>query len=727
MRNEHSNTELKRVWFRINLCKIMNCLCSGEQRRVEEVDSSPVSLATKDYTVSGSQNCGTEHKLDTANIDEAESSLRENGCLNYEEARALLGRYEFQKGNIEAALHVFEGINIDAVAPKMKETLSRRRVERLKRRSQGEPGPLMSMHAVSLLLEAVYLKAKSLQALQKFKEAAQSCKVILDIIESSLPEGLPGNIGADCKLQETLSKAVGLLPELWKLADCPSEAILSYRRALLHHWNLEPETIAKIQKEFAAFLLYSGGEAAPPNLRYQMDSSFVPKNTVEEAILLLMILLSKVCLKRIEWDPSILDHLTYALSVSGDLTTLANLVEQLLPGTIDQNETYFSLSLCYYGAGEDLNALNLLRKLFGGKEDLNCVLGSLIASKICGESLNLGEEGINFSHRAIENLEGKCDEMVGVGKCLYGISLSASSQSVLPYDEKHKRQSGALKLLESAGEMTGMRDPNIVYNLSLESAEQRKLNDALTYAKCLLKLESGSHVKGYLLLGRILSAQKQFMDAESVVNAALDQTGIWEQGELLRTKAKLQLAQGQLKGALETYTQLLAVLQVKSNSFGSSKKHMKVYDRSLELETWHDLAGIYISMLQWSDAEICLSKSKTISRYSASRWHVTGLLHEARGLDRKALEAFWRALEVEPSHIPSLVSMAVVLRRLGWSPAVARCLLTEALRLDEKNASAWYNLGLIYKDEGPTSAIEAAECFQSAAVLEETNPVEPFR
>lgn len=729
MKNESSNTEPKRARLKLRLLKIMKCLCSGEQYRVDEVDYSPVSLATKDYTVSGisSQTGVTEPKLDNGNIEEAESTLRESGCLNYEEARALLGRYEYQKGNVEAALHVFEGIDIAAVTPKMKQTLSRRRVEHNKRHPEGEAGSPMSIHAVSLLLEAFYLKAKSLQTLEKFKEAAQPCKVILDIVESSQPGGLPENIGAGCKLQETLSKAVELLPDLWKLADCPTEAILSYRRALLHHWNLEPETVAKIQKEFAIFILYSGGEAAPPDLRYQMDSSFVPKNTIEEAILLLMILLKKVSLKRIEWDPSILDHLIYALSVSGELTALANQVEQLVPGIIDRNEMYLTLSLCYYGAGEDLNALNLLRKLLVGKNDLNCVLGSLMASKICGENADHGEEGIIFSCRAIENLQGKCDQMVGVAKCLYGISLSASYRSVPSYDEKFKRQSEALKFLENAGEMTRMRDPNIVYHLSLENAEQRKLNDALTYAKCLLKLENGSHVRGFLLLARILSAQKQFVDAESIIDAALDQTGIWEQGELLRTKAKLQLAQGQLKGALDTYTQLLAILQVKSNSFGCSKKHLKVHDRSLELETWHDLARIYINMSQWSDVEICLSKSETISRFSASRWHVTGLLHESKGFDKKALEAFWHALEVEPSHIPSLVSAAIVLRRLSWSQTVAKCLLTEALRLDETNASAWYNLGLIFKDEGATSAIEAAECFQSAAVLEETEPVEPFR
>lgn len=85
-----------------------------------------------------------------------------------QEARALLGRYEYQKGNVEAALRVFEGIDIAAVTPKMRLTLSRR-VERPKRFSQSDAAPPMSIHAVSLLLEAIYLKAKSLQALGRYK------------------------------------------------------------------------------------------------------------------------------------------------------------------------------------------------------------------------------------------------------------------------------------------------------------------------------------------------------------------------------------------------------------------------------------------------------------------------------------------------------------------------------------------------------------------------------
>lgn len=734
MKNEKSVKERRRAHNSVRLRKVMNCLCSGEQLQADEMIPSSESLATKDYSASvySSQAGEGERKPDTGNIEEAESSLRESGSLNYEEARALLGRYEYQKGNLEAALHVFEGIDIAAMTPKMKVTLARLGAPP-KRRSQNYAAQPMSINAVSLLLEAIFLKAKSLEALGRYKEAAQSCSVMLDIVESSLPAGLPENFAADCKLQETLSKAVELLPELWKRADSPSDAILSFRRSLLHKWNLDAQTAARIQKEFAVFLLYSGGEANPPNLRSQMDSSFVPRNNIEEAILLLMILIRKINLQRIEWDPSILDHLSYALSISGSLGALANQLEELLPRTIDRKESYHTLALCYYGAGDDLAALNLLRKLLSHSEDPTCTQALLFASKICGENSTYAEDGINFARRALESLQGRCDHLVGVANFVLGVSLSTSSKLAVRDSERVRRQSEALESLEVSGRMTKMNDPLILYHLCLENAVQRKLDAALHYAKCLLKLENGTNLKGWMLLARTLSAQKRFVDAETVINAALDQTGKWDQGELLRTKAKLQVAQGKVKKAIETYTQLLAVLQVQLKSFGSGQDYedARNHNRSLEQETWHDLASIYIRLSQWRDAELCLSKSKDIHYYSPTRWHTTGLLNEAKGgmlLHREALRAYECALSIDPAHVPSLISMAILLKKIGsCSLETVRSFLTEAIRQDRTNGVAWHNLGKLYKDGGIGSVSDAVECFEAAMFLEETEPVEPFR
>lgn len=387
---------------------------------------------------------------------------------------------------------------------------------------------------------------------------------------------MPEDFAADCKLHETLNSAVELLPELWKVVDSPRETIFSYRRALLHKWNLDTETTAKIQKEFAIYLLYSGGESIPPNLRFQMDRSYVPKNNMEEAILLLMILLRKVSNNMIKWDPTILDHLSYALSICGGLSALATELVQLLPGIIKRNDRYHILALCHYGEGDDSGALNLWKKLLKSEDDAANIQALLMASKICGENSNY-VEGTDYALRALDNVKGTCDVRAGVANCLLGISLSAHSKSNVTDSERAKIQSESLLSLETAGRMTKLSDPRIVYHISLENAEQRKLDAALYYAKLLLKLEGGSKIATWILVARILSAKKRFDDAETIINAALDQTGKWDQGELLRTKAKLQFAQGQLKNTIKTYTELLAVLQVRSKSFGFGNSLLEVH------------------------------------------------------------------------------------------------------------------------------------------------------
>lgn len=710
-----------RIFSKFDPHKKMKCLNPGMDIKDE--------INTVDFSASerSSRMDDGERRSETSNIEEAESSLREGGCLNYEEARALLGRLEYQRGNIEAALHVFDGIDIAAVTPKIKISIARR-IERRKSKLHWDAPP-MSIHAVSLLMEAIFLKARALSDLGKFVEAAQSCNLILDIVESAAPNGLPGIFSRGCRLQETVCKSVELLPELWKMADNPHGAISSYRRALLGHWNLDLMTIAKIRKEFAIFLLYGGCDASPPNMHSQMEGYLTPTNNVEEAIILLMILLRDFNENKTQWDPSIIEHLTFAMSVSGQLRPLANQFEELLPGVLPRKERYYKLALCYLGEGDSLTTLNLLKKIFSDREGLNCVKALLLASKICAENSAYAEEAVCFSRRTLATLDGKCESLASVANFFLGISLSAQARLSASDSERVANQDEALDVLEKTEKFMEVKDFRVIYHLSLENAEQRKLDVALRYAKQLLKLEAGSNVTSWILVARILSAQKRFIDAETIINAAIDQTGKWSQAELLQTKAKIQIAQGQLKKAVETYTNLLAVIRLRTKNLAVGMKCSKIteVDRKLEMGAWYELASVYTSMSHWRDAEVCISKLKAISPYSASGWHATGQLQEAKGLHKESLTSYSKALDLEPTHVPSLVSIAIVLRHRGDRPfAVLRSFLAEALRLDRTNHVAWLNLGLLYELQGGSS-LEAAECFQAAVILEESAPIEPFR
>lgn len=102
------------------------------------------------------------------------------------------------------------------------------------------------------------------------------------------------------------------------------------------------------------------------------------------------------------------------------------------------------------------------------------------------------------------------------------------------------------------------------------------------------------------------------------------------------------------------------------------------------------------------------------------------MLLEAQSLYKEALIAFSIALSTEPDYVPSIVSTAKVLIKIGGQTLpIARSFLMNALRLEPTNHDAWFNLGLICKMEG--SMLQAAEFFQAAHELKLTAPVQCFK
>lgn len=82
----------------------------------------------------------------------------------------MLGRLEYQRGNFDAALQVFKGIDIKVLTPRIiKAIVERTRPCKSRSKAVIVPPTSMSMHSVSLLLEAILLKARSLEELQSYK------------------------------------------------------------------------------------------------------------------------------------------------------------------------------------------------------------------------------------------------------------------------------------------------------------------------------------------------------------------------------------------------------------------------------------------------------------------------------------------------------------------------------------------------------------------------------
>lgn len=709
----------------------MLCACSGEQFKVEEpISRSPESLATRDFSASGiSSRTGTgdwDSKFEDAQVDEAESTLKEALSLNYEEARALLGRLEYQRGNFDAALQVFYGIDIRSLSPRMIKAISDRALERnSKSKRENAVVGVMSLHSVSLLLEAILLKAKSLQEMGRYKESAKECKMILDIVESALPNGIPECIAEDCKLQEMFHKALELLPKLWIEVGLLNEAIIAYRRALVKPWNLDPERLSSLQKDLAAILLYGGVEATLPQAK-PWDLPY-PKSNTEEALLLLFILTRKVSCGEIKWDPEIISHLTFALSTCGQFECLAVHVEQLLPGVYKRTDRWYFLALCYSAAGQVESALNILKKISGSSEAEHepHLPSLLLGAKLCSQDPNHAHEGINFARKAIELGDHENGHFLSIAHKFLGVCYGNAARISVSDLGRVFYHGESINSLNKAASIGLDDDPEVIFNLGLENAIQRNLDAAFGKMMVYSDMLAGSSAKGFKLLALIVSAEQRFEDAETIVDIALDETGRIDQLELLRLKAVLQIAQEQPKQAIETYRILLALIQ----AHGEIQKENLVSEateRKLEMETWLDLANIYTKIGSLSDSEVCVNKAKSKEFYYPRAWHSTGLLFEGQSLHKEALVAFSISLSIEPDYVPSIISTAETLMKMGGNETlpIARSFLMNTLRLEPTNHDAWFNLGLICKKEGLMQ--QAAEFFQAAHELKLSAPVHSF-
>ncbi|EFJ36031.1 hypothetical protein SELMODRAFT_404439 [Selaginella moellendorffii] len=655
-------------------------------------------------------------KIDDSTIRAVETSLREALTLNNEEARALLGRIEFQKEDFQSALHILEGIQVDNIFPRVKFLVPAKnkhkrgkiRSEIVKHQRRSDVPQPLTLQSAILLLEGVYLKVMSLEHLGRSSDAAEVCNFLVESFDATFPHGLPDHL-AGTKIQEFYNKVLEFLPEFFKREGHYADAVVSYRKALRSHWEPGSKTLCSLQLGLAVLLLYGGFEAPPcPSGVYEGD--FVPSNSVEEAILLLIDAATKSMVARTPRCLEVMEHLCFALATCGHFEALAQQYESVVPGIYSRTERWFSLALCYMAARDNKEALNLLRKALGEVERPNDVSSLLHAASICSGSARLAPEGVKYSQKAIDNAKGEMEYLKGKAWQVLGIVLSVKARAAASNAERSAITKEALSAWHEASKLERV-DAKTLFHFGLVHAEEGNLRVAMKSAKKFLEVSCAS-ATGWRFLALVLSAQQRFRESELVIDAGLEEVNSWEQGELWLTKAKLQVAQGKHLDALETYKLLLALSAEKKTSIP-------------ELTVWREMADACIALSQWNDAKNCLEKAKCLDVACAGTWHGYGLFFMAQSKSDEALAAFDTALTCDPEYVESKVQIGAVLSGYGGkSLPVARSFLNDALRLEPRNPSAWFHLGAVHEMEGRME--QAAECFHTAYILDQSLPVESF-
>lgn len=130
------------------------------------------------------------------------------------------------------------------------------------------------------------------------------------------------------------------------------------------------------------------------------------------------------------------------------------------------------------------------------------------------------------------------------------------------------------------------------------------------------------------------------------------------------------------------------------------------------------------SKIPWITGRELLYEYNKTCLYSSS-YFVSGVMHEKQGRINEALAAYINALLLEPKYVPCKILIGAILSKMGPKMLpVARTLLSDALRIEPTNHTAWHQLGVVHKVDGRIA--DAVDCFQAASILEESEPIESF-
>ena len=272
---------------------------------------------------------------------------------------------------------------------------------------------------------------------------------MLDLMEEAFPEGMPSTWG-NSKVAILVNKMSILYPQLLAQEGLNDKAVPAYRQALLSTWGPNEDTLAALQKEFAILLLYGGVDASSstPSPPASRDGGYIPKSNTEEAILLLLLLLRRNILSRGVFDQSVLDHLAFALSVCGQFGLLAHQYEEILPSTMTRTDRWYNLALCYFGAGKDDLALNLLRKILSPVERPDDVPSLLLAANLCAVRKEFAMEGADYAKRALELMSPELMYIKSRALHIFGVAIGTYARIAPSDSERGRLQHEALEALQ---------------------------------------------------------------------------------------------------------------------------------------------------------------------------------------------------------------------------------------------------------------------------------------
>ncbi|KYM76266.1 Tetratricopeptide repeat protein 7B [Atta colombica] len=523
--------------------------------------------------------------------------------------------------------------------------------------------------------------------------------------------------------------------------------------------------------------------------KYTGPNMFVPRNEYEESILLLLIseamavrdaVLSQspefkeARIHAFENATAIYDLLTVVVVRWSQVELLHESFERAMKFSHEEVHIWTQYALCLISMGRYMHAYRVLKVV--ARLSPQKVMPCLLAARLCYEQLNMINEGIEWSQKALQRemaspqgMQSRCHLYIGIGH-------SMLSMNTIVKQDKVSHTNTAMDCFQKAQQC----DPNdhlAEYYLAHEYAINRQITDAIVHVKIALNLRA-EHIPSLHLFALLLSAHKQYSEALHVINSVLEEYP--DNLNFLYVKAHLELRSIGGVDALYTISHMLhlwkslyedqtnvncneqqsekrsetrSVFQLYTSEMSdkdSSSLHAQSLAASkveqalsevassissftpkpgpqrawlLQLQIWLLLTEVFLILDQPNGAVLSLQEATNIFPLSHHIMYTRGLLHEYKLEYTEAKQCYQNAVSINPSHIKSLQHLGLVYHYLG-SQRLAEKTLRDAAKIDPNSHQTWYNLGMVLESLGEVEA--ASDCMATALEVETTNPILPI-
>ncbi|XP_018314867.1 tetratricopeptide repeat protein 7B isoform X8 [Mycetomoellerius zeteki] len=523
--------------------------------------------------------------------------------------------------------------------------------------------------------------------------------------------------------------------------------------------------------------------------KYAGPNMFVPRNEYEESILLLLIseamavrdaVLSQspefkeARIHAFENATAIYDLLTVVVVRWSQVELLHESFERAMKFSHEEVHIWTQYALCLISMGRYMHAYRVLKVV--ARLSPQKVMPCLLAARLCYEQLNMINEGIEWSQKALQRemaspqgMQSRCHLYIGIGH-------SMLSTNTIVKQDKVNHTNTAMDCFQKAQQC----DPNdhlAEYYLAHEYAINRQITDAIVHVKIALNLRA-EHIPSLHLFALLLSAHKQYSEALHVINSVLEEYP--DNLNFLYVKAHLELRSIGGVDALYTISHMLhlwkslyedqtnvncneqqsekrsetrSVFQLYTSEMSdkdSSSLHAQSLAASkveqalsevassissftpkpgpqrawlLQLQIWLLLTEVFLILDQPNGAVLSLQEATNIFPLSHHIMYTRGLLHEYKLEYTEAKQCYQNAVSINPSHIKSLQHLGLIYHYLG-SQRLAEKTLRDAAKIDPNSHQTWYNLGMVLESLGEVEA--ASDCMATALEVETTNPILPI-